>query len=48
MPGDNETTEDLIKGTEEAKQAAEEAMEEAQDDAQELQEEIDRRAGDEG
>jgi len=45
--GNDETTEDLIKGTEEAKQAAEEAVSETETEAGELQEELDRRAADE-
>ena len=42
--GNDETTDDLIKGTEEAKQAAEDAVSESHDEAEELQEELDRRA----
>ncbi len=45
--GKDETTEDLIKGTKEAKKAAEDAVSDTESEAQELQEELDRRAEDE-
>jgi vacuolar-type H+-ATPase subunit H len=46
-PGDgDETTEDLIAGTRQAKEAAQEAMTEAEQDAHELQADLDDRAED--
>ena len=46
-PGDrDETTEDLIEGTRQAKEAAQVAVSEAADDAEELQADLDDRAAD--
>ena len=46
-PGDDEeTTEDLIEGTRNAKEAAQAVVEEAEEDAEELQAELDARASD--
>jgi hypothetical protein len=44
-PGD-ETTEDLIEGTRQAKEAAQAAVEEEKEDAEELQADLDERARD--
>lgn len=41
---ETETTEDLIEGTKEAKEAAHKAVADTEGEAQELQEELDRRA----
>jgi hypothetical protein len=37
---ETETTDDLIEGTREARQAAEEALDEAHDDAEELEDQL--------
>ena len=42
--GNDETTDDLIEGTKEAKEAAKEAVADTEGEAGELQEELDRRA----
>ncbi|QYG91257.1 hypothetical protein HC251_01595 [Iamia sp. SCSIO 61187] len=42
--GNDETTDDLIEGTKQAKEAAKDAVADTEDDAQQLQEELDRRS----
>lgn len=41
---ETETTDDLIAGTKEAREAAQDAVADTEGDAQQLQEELDRRA----